>query len=65
MREPTVRVRVTTEGPMLVEGPVEVTTEDGATVRSERFTTAVCTCRRSAIYPLCDASHRRRRRPRD
>lgn len=45
---------------MLVEGPVEVTLEDGTTVSSDRFCVALCTCRRSRIHPWCDTSHRRR-----
>lgn len=48
------------EGPILVEGPVEVTTADGEVAVSERFVVAVCTCRRSRTYPWCDTSHRRR-----
>jgi CDGSH-type Zn-finger protein len=55
-------VRVTTGGPMLVQGPVRIETPDGATVESDRFMVAVCTCRRSKTYPLCDTSHRTRRR---
>ncbi|GAA2966618.1 hypothetical protein GCM10010483_07390 [Actinokineospora diospyrosa] len=51
-----------TSGPVLVDGPVVVHGEDGSVVRSERFVTAVCTCRRSKIYPLCDTSHREVRR---
>jgi CDGSH-type Zn-finger protein len=47
---------------MLVEGPVEVTLDDGSTVRSDRFLVALCTCRRSRTYPFCDTSHRRRER---
>ncbi|MFD9220039.1 CDGSH iron-sulfur domain-containing protein [Streptomyces sp. NPDC060064] len=60
--EPTVRRRVTLtrDGPMLVEGPVEVVLEDGGTAVSDRFTVALCTCRRSRTYPWCDTSHRRR-----
>ncbi|MFT9471391.1 CDGSH iron-sulfur domain-containing protein [Streptomyces sp. 11-1-2] len=45
---------------MLIEGPVEVTLPDGSVVRSDRFTVAVCLCGRSARYPWCDTSHRRR-----
>ncbi|UVE96975.1 CDGSH iron-sulfur domain-containing protein [Dietzia sp. B32] len=45
---------------MLVEGPVELTTPDGERVCSDRFMVAVCTCRRSKTYPLCDTSHRRK-----
>ncbi len=45
---------------MLVEGPVEVTCPDGSVAVSDRFVVAVCTCRRSRMYPWCDTSHRRR-----
>ena len=48
-------------GPVLVEGPVEVRLDDGTVVRSDRFVVAVCACRRSKRYPLCDTSHRKRR----
>ncbi|MFF3491788.1 CDGSH iron-sulfur domain-containing protein [Streptomyces sp. NPDC002795] len=63
--EPTPRREVTRitarrTGPLLVEGPVEVTLDDGTTVRSDRFEVALCTCRRSRRYPWCDTSHRRR-----
>jgi CDGSH-type Zn-finger protein len=53
-------VRVIPDGPVLVDGPVELVGEDGTTVSSDRFVVAVCTCRRSKRYPLCDTSHRRR-----
>ncbi|WIY74697.1 CDGSH iron-sulfur domain-containing protein [Streptomyces anulatus] len=49
------------EGPILVEGPVEVVGDDGTTARSDRFVVAICTCRRSRAYPWCDTSHRRRK----
>ncbi|WP_242456166.1 CDGSH iron-sulfur domain-containing protein [Mycolicibacterium sp. P1-18] len=47
---------------MMVQGPVRVETPDGATVESDRFMVAICTCRRSKTYPLCDTSHRKKRR---
>ncbi|WP_187145111.1 MULTISPECIES: CDGSH iron-sulfur domain-containing protein [Streptomyces] len=47
-------------GPILVEGPVEVMTDDGKLVVSDRVVVALCTCRRSRIHPWCDTSHRRR-----
>ena len=31
----------------------------GDVVESDRFLVAVCTCRRSKDYPMCDTSHRR------
>ncbi|RFU39012.1 CDGSH iron-sulfur domain-containing protein [Actinomadura logoneensis] len=57
------RVIVDPEGPVLVEGPVEVQLPDGTTATSDRFMVALCTCRRSRTQPFCDTSHRRRRRP--
>lgn len=53
------RVVARRDGPMLVEGPVEIALEDGTTVSSDRFCVALCTCRRSRIYPWCDTSHRK------
>jgi CDGSH-type Zn-finger protein len=47
-------------GPLLIEGPVELVTDDGQTLTSDRFLVAVCVCRRSRRYPFCDTSHRRR-----
>ncbi|WP_404385397.1 CDGSH iron-sulfur domain-containing protein [Knoellia locipacati] len=55
---PATRVTVTDEGPVLLDGPVEVVMEDGTTVRSDRRLVALCTCRRSRIAPFCDTSHR-------
>jgi CDGSH-type Zn-finger protein len=52
------RVVVTGDGPLLVEGPVDIDLPDGRRVRSERSVTAVCVCGRSARYPVCDTSHR-------
>ncbi|WP_079063118.1 CDGSH iron-sulfur domain-containing protein [Peterkaempfera griseoplana] len=50
---------VTRDGPVLIEGPVEVLLPDGSTVLSDRFVVALCVCRRSRRYPWCDTSHRR------
>lgn len=57
-------VRLVKGGPALVEGPVRIVAEDGTETESDRFLVAVCRCRRSASYPLCDTSHRRTRPPR-
>jgi CDGSH-type Zn-finger protein len=59
------RVTVVPNGPVLVEGPVELVTEDGVTHTSDRFVVAVCACRRSKRYPFCDTSHRKRVRSED
>lgn len=55
MTEPNARPE-----PLLVEGPVDMVLDDGTPVRSDRFVVAICTCRRSKRYPLCDTSHRPR-----
>ncbi|MGW7103207.1 CDGSH iron-sulfur domain-containing protein [Streptomyces sp. NPDC054838] len=53
------------DGPELVAGPVERPRRDGSTARSERPVVALCTCRRSRIFPWCDTSHRARTRADD
>jgi CDGSH-type Zn-finger protein len=53
------RVQVVAGGPVLVSGPVRIEMPDGDVVESDRFMVAICTCRRSDDYPLCDTSHRR------
>ncbi len=57
---PAQRMVLTREGPLLVDGPVEVMLDDGSTVRSDRPVVALCLCRRSHRYPFCDTSHRKR-----
>ncbi|MBY0286984.1 MAG: CDGSH iron-sulfur domain-containing protein [Mycobacteriaceae bacterium] len=42
----------------MVEGPVRIELPDGSVVESDRFMVAICTCRRSKDYPMCDTSHR-------
>ncbi|MFD4371357.1 CDGSH iron-sulfur domain-containing protein [Streptomyces sp. NPDC058486] len=59
---PARRMTVDPQGPILVEGPVEIVLPDGTLARSDRFVVAVCTCRRSRTYPWCDTSHRSRGR---
>ncbi len=54
-------ITYTAEGPALIEGPVDLVTDDGRTIHCDRCVVALCLCRRSAIYPLCDTSHRKRR----
>ncbi|MFE2184863.1 CDGSH iron-sulfur domain-containing protein [Streptomyces sp. NPDC059455] len=53
------RIIIDPDGPLVIEGPVEVVDENG-TVVSRRFAAAICTCHRSGIYPWCDTSHRTR-----
>jgi CDGSH-type Zn-finger protein len=56
-------VMPTDNGPILVDGPVEVQLPDGTVRVSERPVVALCACRRSRHYPFCDTSHRRRSLP--
>lgn len=51
-------VRVVASGPVMVEGPVRIELPNGSVVESDRFMVAICTCRRSKDYPMCDTSHR-------
>lgn len=60
--QPPRLVRVVPNGPVMVEGPVNVEMPDGSVVESDRFMVAICACRRSKTFPLCDTSHRRRQR---
>ncbi|WP_329448926.1 CDGSH iron-sulfur domain-containing protein [Streptomyces sp. NBC_01426] len=50
------------QGPILMEGPVEVVLDDGTRVRSDGFRTAICTCRRSRTFAWCETCHRPRER---
>lgn len=56
------RIELTGEGPILVYGPVEFVGPDGAVTHSDRPVTALCGCRRSRHFPICDTSHRGRPR---
>ena len=58
-------VRVVPNGPVLVQGPVRIEMPDGTVAESDRFMVAICACKRSKTYPLCDTSHRRRCRAPD
>ena len=61
MSAPQARVvRIVPNGPVLIQGPVSIETPDGGVVTSDRFMVAICTCRRSKNYPLCDTSHRKK-----
>ncbi|WP_176954014.1 CDGSH iron-sulfur domain-containing protein [Streptomyces indicus] len=59
---PRCHVSMPREGPLLMDGPVEVELQDGTTTTSDRFRVALCMCRRSRRYPWCDTSHRSRSR---
>ncbi|MFE7775203.1 CDGSH iron-sulfur domain-containing protein [Streptomyces sp. NPDC057445] len=54
------RVTPLQDGPLLMEGPIEIVMPDGSVQLCERPTVALCTCRRSQRFPFCDTSHRSR-----
>jgi CDGSH-type Zn-finger protein len=59
-RQRPVRVWVDPAGPTYIEGPVELRLDGASPVQVvDRFRVAICACRRSDRYPLCDGSHRR------
>lgn len=58
VRDGVLRVTPTTDGPLLVEGNVELVTGTGRTVN--RVTkVALCRCGHSGRKPYCDGTHRR------
>ncbi|MFF9193959.1 CDGSH iron-sulfur domain-containing protein [Streptomyces sp. NPDC014779] len=63
-RRDAVRITPLAEGPLLVEGPVELVLPDGTVRRSDRPVVALCRCRRTLNEPFCDTSHRPRSRHR-
>ena len=51
-----IKAKVAPNGPLLVEGKVEVTHKDGS-VKSYEKVTAFCRCGGSSNKPFCDGSH--------
>jgi CDGSH-type Zn-finger protein len=54
------RVTVTPykDGPLLLRGAVELLTQEGEPIGTERTPVALCRCGRSAVKPFCDGSHK-------
>lgn len=50
------KVQVTANGPLLVQGALEVTGTDGSITKKSR-TTAFCRCGASSNKPFCDGAH--------
>jgi CDGSH-type Zn-finger protein/uncharacterized Fe-S cluster protein YjdI len=57
-RDGTVVVKLAKNGPLLIEGSIEVVTGTGRTILRTQ-TTALCRCGASANKPYCDGSHNR------
>ncbi len=56
--EAQIKVNAMENGPLLVDGSIEVTKPDG-TVEIKEKTTAFCRCGASANKPYCDGQHRK------
>jgi len=57
---PTVRIRCRLDGPLLVEGPVEVVDHQGRPfpLPTNKPLVALCRCGASGTRPFCDGSHK-------
>ena len=58
MKAQPVQVRACPNGPLLVRGAQVILDEDGTEHEVTRPVVALCTCRRSARKPWCDATHK-------
>ena len=56
--ENQIKVNAMENGPLLIDGIIEVTKPDG-TVETKEKTTAFCRCGSSANKPYCDGQHRK------
>ncbi len=54
---PEVRIRLRHNGPLLLQGPVQVVDADGGVIRLAE-SMALCRCGASRELPFCDGSHR-------
>jgi CDGSH-type Zn-finger protein len=54
------RIRLRDDGPLVVEGDIEIVDADGNpfSVSSNRPNKALCRCGHSSNRPFCDGSHR-------
>jgi len=55
-----VKIRMRPNGPLVVEGPIELADSRGAafTIPADKPAIALCRCGHSANKPFCDGSHR-------
>jgi 3-phenylpropionate/trans-cinnamate dioxygenase ferredoxin subunit len=52
-----VTIRATRNGPLIVEGPVELYDTDGNRVAVDKPRIALCRCGASSNKPFCDGTH--------
>ena len=54
-----VQIKVMKNGPLLIEGKVIITDENGDVNETEGKMIALCRCGHSANKPFCDGSHKK------
>ena len=54
-----VQIKVMENGPLLIEGKVVITDENGDVNENEGKMIALCRCGHSANKPFCDGSHKK------
>jgi CDGSH-type Zn-finger protein len=52
-----VSIRTLKNGPLLVQGPIELLDADGNKVALDKETIALCRCGASTNKPFCDGTH--------
>lgn len=55
--QPAVKVTALKNGPLKVEGPVEVFWDNGTPVETNKKTIYLCRCGASTNKPFCDGAH--------
>jgi CDGSH-type Zn-finger protein len=53
-----VQIKVMKNGPLMIEGKLKITNENGDINETEGKTAALCRCGQSANKPFCDGSHK-------
>ena len=54
-----IQIKVMKDGPLLIEGKVIITDENGDVNETEGKMIALCRCGHSANKPFCDGSHKK------
>lgn len=55
---PQITITLLKDGPLLVSGPIKITTADGKEVPASGAQQALCRCGGSSKKPFCDGSHK-------
>lgn len=55
----SVKIKITDNGPNLVEGEFEIVDAQGARLETKGKAAALCRCGQSSSKPFCDGTHRK------